>query len=158
MVKYKIRPQTSYARRFEKRIQKSLKLALEDTDNASSCEEITITKPKSRPQTSKRKLRLVSSKSEEGSDRFTDFPLNTFENLRDLEGFWLILNNVELDCVRLKEQKGLLFEENKHLRGMMRSILEAAALDKSGIGTGIPTRVCSRYKRTKSAPLQRCKA
>lgn len=169
-VKHKIRrPKTSYyMHRLEKRMEKSISQATKDmdldiegastidTNRTKSYRELTIASAKSR-QTSARKLRKLQ---ETAVETFAiDYPfLDSFQHLKDLENLWTLHNNVEMDCVELKAQKVTLLQENKHLRGMMRSILEAATLDSSGLGTRIPTRVCSRYNATKSAPPQRSKA
>lgn len=163
-VKYKIRrPQTTsyFAKNMEKRIDKSIRQASKDLDldedisiTTETFREITITSTKSRPKTGKSRIRKLEDFSKRDDGIFeVDYPfLESFHQLKDLENIWRLHNNVELDCMELKSEKAMLLQENKHLRGMMRSILEAAALDRSGMGTRIPTRVCSRYKATKSAP------
>lgn len=135
-------------------MQKSIKKALEDEtetipsgrSDIKNIKQITITKPTS--SVTARKLRRQSTDQEQS----LEFPLTSFEMIKDLDGLWDLHNNVEFDCMGLRQQRKELIAENKHLRGMMRAVLEAAALDKSGMVTMISTRVCSRYKGSMSAP------
>ncbi|XP_023021023.2 dynein regulatory complex subunit 2 [Leptinotarsa decemlineata] len=78
-----------------------------------------------------------------------------FESLKDLEGFWISYNKVEVDFLEIKDEKKLLEKENKQLRGMIRAVLEAAALSKSFPNSKVSTRLPSRRRSIYSAPLRR---
>lgn len=161
-VKYKIRrPKTSYDERMQKRMQKSIQKASEDMEKDGDYTPTTKSykSTKSRPQTF-RKYRTFTKGSEDNNDKEIQFSFDypffeSYHQLKDLEKLWSNCNNAEINVIELKSEKSRLFDENKHLRGMLRSILEAATLDKSGMSSKIPTRVCSRYKASKSAPIRR---
>lgn len=55
------------------------------------------------------------------------------EALYNLEGFWNCLSRVQVHCAELKQEKTVLLEENKRMKGLMRRILETAALEGNGI-------------------------
>ncbi|XP_019869399.2 dynein regulatory complex subunit 2 [Aethina tumida] len=78
-----------------------------------------------------------------------------FQSLEKLENFWLMYNKVNVDYMEMKEEKKLLLKENKHLRGMMRAILEAAVLNNSIPNTRASTRAPSQLRSAYSAPLRR---
>lgn len=78
---------------------------------------------------------------------------DTFQSLQGLERLWSLYNKVYLDLRELKEEKKVLSAENKHFRGMIRAILEAAALDKTATTSKISTRVGSKYRDLLSAQV-----
>lgn len=78
-----------------------------------------------------------------------------FQSLEKLENFWFMYNKVNVDYMEMKEEKKLLLKENKHLRGMMRAILEAAVLNNSIPNTRASTRAPSQLRSAYSAPLRR---
>lgn len=165
-VKYKVkRPKTSYDERMEKRIQKSIERATEGLEREIDYTPTTRSykSSKSRPQTFRRFVTSDTRRTDEDDTEIQfsfDYPFfDAYHQMKDLTNLWKSYNNVKLNIVELKNKKCHLMEENRHLRGMLRSILEAAALDKSGMSSKISTRLCSRYKNTtKSAPVQRCNA
>lgn len=79
-----------------------------------------------------------------------------FESLEKLEGFWTICNKAQIDVMELKREKIYLEKENKQLAGMIKAVLEAAALSQSiPSSTTVPTRTPSRKRGSLSAPLHR---
>ncbi|KAJ8923075.1 hypothetical protein NQ315_001627 [Exocentrus adspersus] len=78
-----------------------------------------------------------------------------FDSLQNLENFWLTFNQVEIDYMEIKEEKSVLEEENKKLRGMIRAVLEAAALSQPESNSRVSTRLPSKRRSAYSAPLRR---
>lgn len=74
--------------------------------------------------------------------------------MASLEKFWFNYNKVEIDYLEIGEEKRSLQRENKELRGMIRAVLEAAALSKSIPSSKVSTRLPSRRSAI-SAPLRR---
>lgn len=76
------------------------------------------------------------------------------DSMASLEKFWFNYNKVEIDYLEIGEEKRSLQRENKELRGMIRAVLEAAALSKSIPSSKVSTRLPSRRSAI-SAPLRR---
>ncbi|XP_066246793.1 dynein regulatory complex subunit 2 [Euwallacea similis] len=77
-----------------------------------------------------------------------------YEDLEKMENFWMVYNKAEVDIVELKQEKATLENENKHLKGMIRAILEAAALAKTVPNSTVSTMVIPK-KRASTAPLHK---
>ncbi|XP_018324638.1 dynein regulatory complex subunit 2-like [Agrilus planipennis] len=50
--------------------------------------------------------------------------LDEFKSLEGMENFWTIYNKVEIECIRLKNDKFILLEENKQLRNDLRFLFQ----------------------------------
>ncbi|RZB39597.1 hypothetical protein BDFB_001232 [Asbolus verrucosus] len=86
--------------------------------------------------------------------REVDAITSQFASLMNLEKFWMVYSKVDLEFREMKEEKKLLTEQNKHFRGMIRAVLEAAALDQTCPNSKVSTRVASK-RGPRSAPLRR---
>lgn len=99
---------------------------------------------------------VISVKSPCSSPKsYEDLIDKEFALMECLEKFWEIFNRVDLDFRGMKQEKKVLLEQNKHIRGMIRAVLEAVALNQTTPASKVPTRAVSKSRGTKSAPLRR---
>lgn len=98
---------------------------------------------------------MTSEESQKSEKKSSDFVDSCLKSLEPIENFWTTYNKVKIDCLELKEEKRVLEHENKQLRGMIRAILEAAALSNSIPNSKVSTRVPSRKISACSATIRR---
>ena len=91
-----------------------------------------------------------------GSSKEGDIVLREFALLECMERFWVIYSKVDVEYMEMRQEKRMLLGQNKHFRGMIRAVLEAAALDQTNPTSKVSTRVASKKSREpQSAPLRR---
>ncbi|XP_050295704.1 dynein regulatory complex subunit 2 [Anthonomus grandis grandis] len=103
---------------------------------------------------------IMSSKSSFDGDALKasakrSFPDECCRSLEKLENFWVMYNKTYIDTKELAEEKDFLEKENKQLRGLIRAVLESAALDKVSPESKVSTRAQSKITGARSAPLRR---
>ncbi|XP_060522522.1 dynein regulatory complex subunit 2-like [Cylas formicarius] len=146
MCKIKGRPQTAIPSRFLGESSKidSSGVPTPETVSIAPIEEVTLLQ----------KSIDVQATSDCPVQRDT-FLGKCYESLRRVENFWKMYNKVEIDIMEIKEERKVLTKENKQLRGVIRAVLEAAALKKSNPESRASARVISKSRSAYSAPCRR---
>ncbi|XP_066151654.1 dynein regulatory complex subunit 2 [Euwallacea fornicatus] len=140
----------------EKLLQKALEI-----DN--SADEL-LSKPflkqtKSSKSAVIREVKVQAEQSQDSSNATTkgtrrNFLDACYEDLEKMENFWMVYNKAEVDIVELKQERATLEKENEHLKGMIRAVLEAAALAKT-IPNSTASMIVNPKKKASPVPLHR---
>lgn len=147
------RPKTAVSDSFPKSAH-SMATTTPESKRITSVKAVTI-----QDRTSQKK-EPSSSSSSQSETAISEKPSNNilercYESLKNMENFWFVFNKVEINYMEVKEEKRVLEAENKQLRGMLRAVLEAAALSQTIPNSRASTRLASRRRSTHSAPLRR---
>ncbi|KAJ8980972.1 hypothetical protein NQ317_013426 [Molorchus minor] len=144
-VKGRTRPKTSVPGRPSKPGKTVSQTSTPDSKKITKLRKVHL---EEKDSSEKAPLSSVSTLSTTASPDILD---RCLESLRGMENFWFTFNKVEVDYMEIKEEKKLLENENKQLKGLARAVLESASLAES-----IPNRsVSSKSRMAKSAPIRR---
>ncbi|EFA09003.2 Coiled-coil domain-containing protein 65-like Protein [Tribolium castaneum] len=146
-------------RKFETQREKIKFLPLEPQDLSLDEEEQEEVRRRSSGKSAPEEVKKIvisrkQSSPESQSPEPEDIVGKEFALLDCMEMFWVAYNRVDLEHREMKEERRVLQGQNKHIRGMIRAVLEAVALDQSP-ASKVPTRAVSKTRGAKSAPLRR---
>ncbi|KAJ8929838.1 hypothetical protein NQ314_017441 [Rhamnusium bicolor] len=152
--KSKIRPRTAVSGRIIKSAQTVIDTPTPESRKITTVKNVVLQAKNSQEKRSS-SISPPTSSSSEASTSSVDIIERCFESLKDMENFWVMFNKVEVDFMEVREEKKMLEKENKQLRGMIRAVLESAALSQSIPNSKVSTRIPSKRRSAYSAPIRR---
>lgn len=149
-IRQKPRAKTSLPSRFPKSVITSIDTDLLPTPESkfTPIEQVKFAAKKTEEEE-------CSTSSHPSADIKKNFLDECYESLEKMENFWVAYNKTEIDVMELKTEKSTLEKENKQLRGLIRAVLESAALTKNIPESRVATRAPSKRRSAYSAPLHR---